>query len=155
MKLNTSAVVFLLLPFINAQAFNVDVNRISQQTAEAQETGQPKFQQSASVQAGAGASTTPKSPIDGSPQSKGNGNNNPNDGYEGYRLTQTGNKDSTYYETANTRTPTSDEKEKPDKPPMNVTLQKEPDVFLNATVHVSEISLTVMVRLNTVFGEPI
>jgi len=143
MRFSATTIVFLLSPILQAQSFNAEVNSISQKLAQPQETVQSK------VQTGAVMSSKPKAPVDGSPPAKGgksNDNIQPGEGYEGYRLSQTGDQDSTYYETANTRTPVSNEKEKPNKlPPVNVTLGKDPDVFLNATVHVSEISLTVLV----------
>lgn len=52
------------------------------------------------------------------------------DGYTGYSLSVTGDGDSAVYETANTDT-------------SNGTATTPPDVFLNATVHVGEIDITV------------
>ncbi|KAF2810757.1 uncharacterized protein BDZ99DRAFT_288440 [Mytilinidion resinicola] len=51
-------------------------------------------------------------------------------GYIGYSLTQRGDNDDVLYETANTNANVS-------------TLDPEPDVYLNATVHVGEIDITV------------
>lgn len=53
----------------------------------------------------------------------------PNSGYENYNLTQKGNPDDTVYETASTRG--------------NYTLDIEPDVYLNASVHIGEILVEV------------
>lgn len=53
----------------------------------------------------------------------------PNSGYEGYNLTQKGSPEDTVYETASTKG--------------NYTLNVEPDVYLNASVHVGEILIEV------------
>ncbi|KAF2836382.1 hypothetical protein M501DRAFT_987543 [Patellaria atrata CBS 101060] len=54
---------------------------------------------------------------------------NAQEGYVGYRLTSDGDPDSVIYETANTNS--------------NETMYTEPDVYLNASVHVGEISILV------------
>jgi hypothetical protein len=75
------------------------------------------------------------------PKGKSGGKSGKGDGYEGYSLTQKGDPDSTYYETANTHTPKSDNSSHGIG---NVTLSPDPDVHLNASVHVGEINLTVL-----------
>jgi hypothetical protein len=64
-------------------------------------------------------------------------NNDPNSGYDGYSLTQTGDPNSSHYETNQTDTDKNNGG-------LNVTLPREPDVFLNASVHVGQISLEVL-----------
>ncbi|KAF2667574.1 hypothetical protein BT63DRAFT_295345 [Microthyrium microscopicum] len=68
------------------------------------------------------------------PPPKGGKGQDPATGYFGYDLQQKGDPNSTHYETANTNN--TDDR--------NVTMFAEPDVHLNASVHVGEILLEVL-----------
>lgn len=95
----------------------------SQTPTSQQPAGQQSAAQAPPSQANGNAQQAPKPP--------GGAGNDDAYGYFGYKLEQTGDPNSTVYQTANTNT-------------TNVTLPADPDVHLNATVHVGEIKLEVL-----------
>jgi hypothetical protein len=103
--------------------------------------GQQNPQQQGQPQQGQPPQGQPKQgqqpPKGGQPPPKANGGNDPNAGYEGWTLQQTGDPSSTHFQTNKTDTDR-------ENAGMNITVPKEPDVYLNATVHVGHISLDVL-----------